>query len=473
MNAILNMSSFISPLITFPYISRVLHSTGVGKVYFVQAVINYFGVFAQLGIPIYGIRACAKVRDHREELTRTAHELLMINLIMDLITYLGLGLSIIFIPKLREEKMLLIITSTAILMVSIGMEWLYKALEQYTYITIRSLIVKVIAMVAMFLLVHEEADYIIYGAISVFAASASNIYNLINVHKYIDLKKVGNYQLKKHLKPVAVFFAMSCATTVYTNLDTLMLGFMSSDTEVGFYNAAVKIKILLVSVVTSLGAVLLPRASYYIKKGKTIAFQNICNKAIRFVWFVAAPTMIYFMIYAKESILFLSGSDFTGSIVPMQCILPTILCIGLSDIMGIQILVPMGKEKLVLYSEVLGAVIDFLLNLILIPKFQASGAAIATVAAELAVLLFLYFYVSKTVQFFAFTRNYAKLASALLVALGLGLFMKLLPVGPFLKLCISACIYFSAYLIVLIVMKEELVLELLGSIWNMIMNKLN
>ena len=192
------------------------------------------------------------------------------------------------------------------------MEWLYKALEQYTYITIRSIIFKFIALVAMFLFVHEKSDYVIYGGISIFASSASNVFNFINIHKYIDLKPLPKYNVKRHIKLVFIFFAMSCAITVYTNLDTVMLGFMSSNTDVGYYNAAVKIKHILVSLVTSLGTVLLPRSTYYIEKGQINEFKRISNKALNFVALVATPMTIYFILFAKQGIYFLSGNAYDG-----------------------------------------------------------------------------------------------------------------------------------------------------------------
>lgn len=156
MNALLTMSSFIFPLITFPYVSRVLLPVGTGKVSFATSLISYFSMFAQLGIPTYGIRACAKVRDNREELTRTAHELLIINLVMDVISYLALAAALVFVPRLQEDKTLYVVVSFTIVLTSVGMEWLYKALEQYTYITVRSIIFKFIALIAMFLLVREQ-----------------------------------------------------------------------------------------------------------------------------------------------------------------------------------------------------------------------------------------------------------------------------------------------------------------------------
>ena len=278
MNAILSISGFIFPFITFPYISRILLPEGTGRVNFATSLINYFVMLAMLGIPTYGIRACAQVRDDKEKLTRTAHELLFINLIMSLVSYALLAAALLFVPRLFEDRLLYIIVSSTILFTAIGMEWLFKALEQYTYITVRSLVFKAIAVVAMFLLVHQKSDYVIYGGISIFAASASNILNFIHARKYIIMHPIGNYNLKKHLKPVLVFFAMACATTIYTNLDNVMLGFMKGDVDVGYYNAAVKIKLILVAIVTSLGNVLLPRVSYYIQHGQMSEFKTVCKR---------------------------------------------------------------------------------------------------------------------------------------------------------------------------------------------------
>ena len=182
MNMLLTMSSFIFPLITFPYVSRILLPEGTGKVSFATSLISYFSMFAQLGIPTYGIRACAKVRDNREELTRTAQELLIINLIMSVVLYIVFFGAILLVPRLHNERNLYVIVSCTIILTSIGMEWLYKALEQYTYITLRSVLFKFIALIMMFLLIHKKSDYLLYGGISIFAASASNIFNLSLIH---------------------------------------------------------------------------------------------------------------------------------------------------------------------------------------------------------------------------------------------------------------------------------------------------
>ena len=464
MNAILMMSSFIFPLITFPYVSRVLLPEGTGKVSFATSLISYFSMFAQLGIPTYGIRACAKVRDNREELTRTAQELLFINLVMSVVSYVVLFLAIAFIPRLQSEQTLYVIVSSTILLTSIGMEWLYKALEQYTYITIRSVIFKFIALVAMFLLIHEKSDYVIYGGISIFAASASNILNFFNVHKYIDLKPIGGYDFKRHLKPIGTFFAMACATTIYTNLDTVMLGFMKTDTDVGYYNAAIKIKNILVSVVTSLGAVLLPRASYYVENGFMDDFKKITKKALSFVFLLASPLMIYFIFFAHEGIFFLSGNAYAGSILPMQIIMPTLLLIGITNILGIQMLVPLGKEKVVLYSEIAGAVVDIIINALLIPQFASVGAAIGTLVAEFVVLVVQYAALKSQVAETLKQIHYLRILIAIVLATGASLWVKMLGLGNFLTLVISAILFFAVYGVYLLIRKEDMIVE----IWDMV-----
>lgn len=472
MEIFLTMSNFIFPLITFPYVSRILKPEGTGKVQFATAAVSYFLIIAQLGIPKYGIRACAKVRDNREELSRTAHELLMINLIMTAIAYAGLFLSILFVPKFQDEKALLIIISLSIIFSTIGMEWLYKGLEKYTYITIRAVIFKFVALIAMFLLVHEEDDYIIYGAITILASSCSSIFNLIHARKYISTKPVGNYNLKKHMKAVVVFFAMACATTVYTHLDTLMLGFMKTDVDVGYYHAAVKIKTILVSIVISLGTVLLPRASYYVQNGKMDEFHNITKKSLNFAVLLSTPLMIYFIFFARAGILLLSGSAFESAVLPMQLIMPTLLLIGMSNVTGIQILVPTGREKYVLYSEIAGAIVDLILNAILIPRYSSAGAAIGTLVAEVVVLLVQIAFLRKEAAAIFKKVSYLKMFVALAGGLAGSVWVLWMNWNSFFTLLVSGILFFCIYGGLLLIQKEPLVNNIKDQLMNPIKRKL-
>ena len=458
MNVVLSMSAFIFPLITFPYVSRVLMPTGTGLVSFANSIIAYFALFAQLGIPTYGIRACAKVRDDKEKLSKVVQELLIINSIISVLVYIVFFASLMIVPKMRNNKTLFIVMSATILFNVIGIEWMYKALEQYTYIAIRSIIFKFIALILMFLLVRSKNDYVWYGVITIFAASASNILNFFNAHKYISLKPIGNYNFKQHLKAITIFFAMSCATTIYTNLDSAMIGFIKGVTENGYYSAAVKIKIVLVSVVTSLGTVLLPRASYYIENGLNDEFKRISNKAINFVFVIAVPMMIYFIIFAPESIFFLAGDAYSKSILPMQIIMPTLLFIGLTNIMGLQMLVPMGKEKYVMSSEIVGAVVDLILNASLIPIFGASGAAIGTVVAEFAVWIVQFLCLRDYIKQIYSNINYGYICCAVFVSMIPAFFIKRLGWNCFLTLAVSAILFFGIYVIILTILKETLVL---------------
>lgn len=456
MNSLLTMSSFIFPLITFPYAARVLHPAGTGKVAFATSIIFYFSIFTQMGIPTYGIHACAKVRENKAALTQTAQELLLINLIASIIAYIVLGISILSFDTFYKNKELLAVLSMSVMLNTIGMEWLYKALEKYTYITVRSLAFKVISLILMFLLVHDSGDIIIYGFITIFASSASNILNFISVRNHISVKPADKYDLKRHLKPVFVFFAMACATTIYTNLDTVMLGFMTSDEEVGYYNTAIKVKTILVSVVTSLGTVLLPRVSYFIQNKRFNEFGVIIEKTLNFIFMLSLPLTVYFVFYSKWVVLLLAGQDYLPAVEPMQIILLTLPLIGVSSLLGYEILVPMGREKVFLYSVLSGAVVDTVLNAIFIPRLGTSGAALATLIAEIVVLVVLLWNLKCSITGILKKIPYDKIGISLIVSILTSYIVSKFTVIPLSMIIMTGTVFFGTYLGALIVMKEEL-----------------
>ncbi len=452
MNAILTASSFLFPIITFPYVSRILLPEGNGRIAFVTSSISYFSMAASLGIPTYGIRICAQVRDDKDQLSRTVQEIFIINAIMTALIYACFFAAIHMIEEFRVEKTLFLICGSTMFFNLIGIEWLYKALEQYHYITIRSILFKLISIVFMFLLVHSPEDYIIYGGITVLAGVGSNILNFINVRHYISLTACPPYRLSRHLKPIFVFFALSVATTIYTNLDVVMLQFISGSREVGYYNAAVKIKVILTSFVTSLGAVLLPRISYYVENHQSEQYQNLIRKAFDFVFLSAAPLCIFFVVMAKESILFLSGEAYLNSVMPMRVIMPTVLFIGLTNIIGIQLLVPLGEEKLVFFSTCFGALVDIVLNVYCIPRYASTGAAIGTLAAELVVLGAQVWFIRSRLKILGTGLQIHKIFASLVPAV-LALFWvhrRFKGHGSFLTLTAAAASFFSIYGITLI-----------------------
>lgn len=487
MNIILTVSGIVFPIITFPYAGRVLGPSGTGKVDFATSIIGYFALFAQLGIPTYGIRACAKVRDDKKLLSKTVFELMTINIVMTILSYICLFIAICFIPKLQSEKTLLFIISTTMIFNAIGIDYLYRAIEQYTYITVRSLIFKVIAFVSLFLLVKTRDDYVVYGAITIFAVSASNVMNFFHSKHFLVTKNIGQLNFKQHLKPIAMFLAMSCATTIYLNLDRAMLGFIKTDVDVGYYGSAVKIKNIMVSIVTSLGTVLLPRASYYVEHGLMDEFRKITTKALKFVFVISTPLMVYFIIFARPGILVVSGEEYLPAIPAMQFIMPTLLFIGITNILGIQILLPLGKEKYVLYSEIAGAIIDLGLNIFLIPVLGATGAAIGTVVAEFVVLL---------VQLSLLKRIYAEnpildsfkhikypyIAISVLVASVLAVVLKTkiasivfvscfkpsinVLINNSIVIALSGLLFFGVYYTIMMLLKEEMMLEITSTVFG-------
>ena len=245
-----------------------------------------------------------------------------------------------------------------------------------------------------------------------------------------------------------------------------MLGFMKSDIDVGYYNAAVKIKVILVQVVASLGGVLLPRCSYYVEKGMWAEFKRICSKALNFVVVIALPLSVYFIIYAQDAIVFLSGAEYLGAIFPMKIIMPTLLFIGITNILGLQILVPLGKERIVLYSEIAGAITDLLLNIILIPKFGASGAAMGTLVAEFVVLSVQYVALRKQLFDIFIKIQYWKIIAATIVSAVASMFVFYLKLGCFFNIVISAIVFGIIYLLVLLLLKEKMSKEIIVSLYE-------
>lgn len=459
MNALLTMSSFLFPLISFPYVSRVLLPAGTGKAAFAVSVVTYFSMFAQLGIPVYGIKACAKVRDDKKELSKTVQEIFIINLITCMIAYAAFGISLFTVPRIEADRTLFLLVSLLIPFNMLGMEWLYQGLEQYSYITVRSIIFKGLAMVATLCLVRSSEDYVIYGFLMIFASSASGLCNFINLRRIISLKPTGSYHIKRHIRPILVFFAMSCALTVYTSLCEMLLGFMSTDRQVGYYHAAARIKGILVSIVTALGDVLLPRAVYYVEKDMKKEFEDIVRKAMHFVCIVAPCAIIYMILYAEEGVIFILGDAYGGTVLPLQIIMPTLLLAGISGVTGNQILIPQGKEKCVLYSEIGGATVNLIINFMLIPHLGAVGAAIATLIAEIVVLFIQYQYI-RALHIACFQDvRILSILFAVLAGTATSVWVGVLDIGIFWKLLLSGLLFFCTYGGALILTKDSIVLE--------------
>ena len=472
MNFILTASGFIFPLITFPYVSRVLMETGTGKVAFVSAYVNYFLMVAQLGIPTYGVRACARVRDDKEKLSKTYQELMLINLCMTLVVTGVYFVTLFTVPQLFENRTMFYINSATFFLTFIGSNWLFQALEQYDYITVRSIVFKVISVVLMFIFVRHAGDYVIYSAITMFAAVGSNVLNFIRARRYVSFRRFEGYDLKRHIKPIMILFAQSLAISIYTNLDTIMLGFMKDDAQVGYYNAATRVKVILVSLVTSLGNVLLPRMSYYVKHGLKKDFSRIMIKALNFALFMSIPLALFLFICSSDCLRVLAGSRYEPATLTLSLLSLTLIPIGITNVLGIQVLTPLEDEKHVMLSVVAGAVTDFVLNWIFISAWGATGAAASTLIAEVVVLIMQMRFarnITKPV------RRYIKIPKYVITGLCAAaptFFIHLIPFPhPIINLIIEVIVFFGIYLGILYLAKDRMLTESLGAAKNKIRSK--
>lgn len=391
LNAILNviktLMGLIFPLITFPYASRILLPEGLGKVNFANSIVSYFAMIASLGIETYGVREAAKVRDDKILLSQFTKEIFTINMISTVISYILFAIAVFFIPKFVEYRTLLIVSGATILFSTLGINWLYSAVEDYAYITVRSIIFQFISLGLLFLFVKTKDDYIKYAAISVISSVGSNILNFLHSRKYITIKTGLPIILKKHIKPILILFAMAIAVKIYTVLDTIMLGFMCDDFEVGVYTAATKINKLVLTLVVAVITVFMPRLSYYARKDDKHDFWELTYKGFDLLFLMALPCTLGLSLLSEEVVLMFCGKEYSAAILPMKIMNPIIIIIGISTFVGINIFLSIGKELYKLYSVIIGAVINFILNSILIPKYGSIGASIATVVAEFSVMV--------------------------------------------------------------------------------------
>ncbi|MDY4479230.1 MAG: flippase [[Pasteurella] aerogenes] len=468
MNLILTSSNFLFPLIIFPYISRVLLPEGTGKVAFATSIITYFTIIAGFGVSNYGVRAIAQIRENREQLTKTTQEILSINILCMILAYVMLFMGLYFVQELNKEFILLSIMSLSIFFSIIGVEWFYKGVEQYKYITVRSLFFKLISLGLVFLFVNDQEDYTVFGAITIFSIIASGILNFLNLRKFLFLRVYDAYDFKRHIRPMFILFLSGFAIAIYTNIDATLLGFLVNNEEVGYYNAAIKIKGVLLTFVTSLGIVLLPRLSYYIHNGMDNEFRMMLNKSMNFIFLISIPISVFFIVFADAVILILAGENYLASIFPLKIVMLTIIFIGVTNILGVQVMLPLGKDFQFLLSVLVGAIVNISLNLFLIPKYLSVGTSIATTIAEFIVLLVQCLFLRAYFVILFKNISYIKILLSVFVSIYISMvFNDLIHVDFLLwRVCIVGVVFGLFYFLSLFVLRERFVVEAFGFVKN-------
>lgn len=392
-NYILNLintgSQMLFPLITFPYACRVIGADGIGQVNFFQSIIQYISLFTCLGIPMYAILEIAKVRNDIIKMNRTATEILLLHTLLTLIGYIVVAILCITIPQIKVDIPLFLILSLIIFFTAIGCEWFYQGIEDFKYITIRGLIVKSLSVLLLFIFVKTKGDLLYYGWYTVLGVLGGNIFNFFRLRKYISKENILFSDLKvfRHLKPALQVFSLNVVTSIYLQLNPVLLGFMKSALAVGFFTAATKMMQMIMKMSSCLGAVMMPRASHLLAKNEKEKFNILIQKSYDFTLAISLPLTVGLIICAPSIVRLLCGIEFESSILASQIIAPVIFMVGISNVIGIQVLFPKDKINIVTCCCAVGAIIDLLLNLLLIPSLSFNGTAIAYVVAESATTL--------------------------------------------------------------------------------------
>lgn len=389
LNFINTITGIIFPVITFPYASRILLPDGIGAVNFLTSIVNYIVLFTSLGIPMYAVREVAKHRDNIELRNKITVEITALSIALCLLGYIAVWLLAEFVPRISEASALFYILSLSVLFTGIGVNWFYQGIEDFKFITIRAVIIRTLAALSLFLFVKDRGDLLIYGAITVGSTVGNNVINFVHLKKYIRFGQIQWCKLDvvRHLRPAVHIFVLNLIISIYLNLNSVMLGFMQGDQAVGLYTAGNKIAHIVLSVVTSLGVVMIPRCSNLVEAGNMKEFGAVIGKATRLVMCMALPFTVGLMLLATPIIRIFCGESFVEAIPVLYWTAPIIIFIGLTNVIGLQVLYPQGKENIVIWSTLGGAVFNLILNLVLIPLYAEIGAAVATFIAELAVLI--------------------------------------------------------------------------------------
>ena len=411
-NYILNLintgTQMLLPLITFPYACRIIEPDGIGQVNFFSSIISYISLFTCLGIPMYAVREIAKDRNDAIMMSRTAIEILLLHALLSLIGYLIVFILCLTTPQIKEDITLFLILSLTIFFTAIGCEWFYQGIEDFKYITIRGLIVKIASVILLFLLVKTKEDLWLYGVYSVFGILGGNIFNFFRLRKYIHKENIifSNLDILKHVKPVLQIFSFNVVTSVYLQLNPILLGFIKGALAVGYFTAATKIMSVIMKLSSCLGVVMMPRTSHLISEHREVEFNSLIQKSYDFTIAICLPLTCGLFVTAPNLIKVLCGQEFIPATFASQIIAPIILMVGISNVMGIQVLYPKGKIKTVMHCCLIGAIVDLLLCIILIPLFSYNGTAIAYLCAEITSTVSMYIIAKKDLPICFFPKYY-------------------------------------------------------------------
>jgi O-antigen/teichoic acid export membrane protein len=393
-SSILTTANYIVPLITFPYVSRVLGATNIGICNFVDSVINYFVIFSMLGISTIGIREIAACKGDRLQLSKTFSSLLSINIFTTVALLAVLIAATFLVPKFADYKQMLFVGSFKLVYNCFLIEWFFRGLEDFKYITVRTIAVRLIYVIAVFVFVRKADDYIYYYILTTAVVVINAVINLAYSHKFAHFS-FKDLSLKPLIKPLFILGIYNVLLSMYTSFNVVYLGFVGGDTQVGYYTTATKIHSIILSLYTAFTGVMLPRMSALLSEKKEDEFRSLIHKSFELLFCFAIPIILYSVVFAHEIITLISGTGYEPAVPCLRIILPLILIIGYEQILVTQTLVPMKLDKAILINSIVGAVVGLVGNILLVNTFYAEGSSWTWVLSEIAVLISAQYFVSK------------------------------------------------------------------------------
>ena len=379
-NSSYQILQIIIPLITTPYLTRVLGASGLGDYSYYYTIAAYFVLFIMLGLNNYGNREIAKVRDDRQELSKNFWNIYAMQLIMGILVSV---LYLVFVALFAREKIISIILMFYVISGILDINWFYFGLEQFKLITIRNTIIKLLTTICIFMFVKSNQDLYIYTLIMAAGMLLSQVVLWLQIFKYISFVFPTPKEIVKHIKPNCVLFITVIAVSVFKLMDKIMLGFMSSTAQVGYYEAAEKIILIPTALITSLGTVMLPRMS---NLGTDLAEgKNLIKKSLFIAMMLSSVLSFGIMGVASVFVPLFYGPGFDVCTYLYYILLPSCLFLAFANVIRTQYLLPSRMDRPYVVSAVLGAVINFTVNYALIPFYGAVGAALATTLSEMVV----------------------------------------------------------------------------------------
>lgn len=456
-NASYQVLLILLPIILTPYLARVLGAEGIGTYSFIESVASYFVLVAVLGTTLYGQREIAIHSGNKKELSITFWNTFLLRIIT---TVICLVLYCIFVYLFVENIILYLIMGVNIASVAFDITWFFQGMEEFAKIVWRNIFFKVINIAYIFIFVKDTEDLWIYIVGVVGFLLVSNMSLFAYLPKYIVKMPIRQLRPFNNLKEIILLFIPTLAIQVYAVLDKTMIGLMTTSAlENGYYEQAIKISKITLTLVTSLGVVVAPRVALYYSENKKTEIRKIIYDSYQFVWFLGIPLCFGIIGVSDNMVPWFFGEGYDKVAILLKIVAFLILAIGISNVTGRQYLIPTMKQNILTKSVCIGAVINFIINILLIPRCYSIGAALASVIAECIVTIVQLFYVRKEfscIKIIKLSGHYM-LAGVVMLLLLFYMNRKLLPsilnTGI---MCISGAV---VYFVCLIVVHDEVLLD--------------